>query len=375
MIGRRRRKRIKKQNMIVLGISFALISLLTVGYAAFSTNITLTVKGNYTKIMTIDDLKRTKVTTGDGLYDNGDGTYTYKGGSPANYLKLGTDIYRIMGIESDDTLKVIKEDSLGNIPWDPGYSSNISGITSSSSINGTRYSNVSTDYCYLSSASSYTGCKSWGSSSSTLDSSGENVTVMPWETGSTTLKDLPKYDSYINVYLNGGKYLTSSSSGNSEDYQEITGWIEGLSYKSLIEEHSFDIGPVKYLSGQTTITDNINQAHAYTWKGKVGLMSAIDYVKASTNSSCTGVYAYSSTSACYNNSSSHNYLYNSSYQWTLSPLSNSNSRIVWNAYGSGSLGNSGALNAGGVRPVLHLSSDIKLKGIGESASSPYTIAS
>ena len=369
MIGRRRRKRIKKQNMIVLAISFILISILTVGYAAFSTNITLTVKGNYTKIMSIDDLKGTAVTSGDGLYNNGDGTYTYKGGSPANYLKLGTDIYRIMGIESDNTLKVIKEDSLGNIVWDPGYSSNISGVTSSSSNNGTRYSNVSTDYCYVSSAGNYYGCKSWGSASSTLDSNGENVTVMPWEAGSTTLKDLPKYDSYLNVYLNGGKYLKASSSGNSEDYQEITGWVEGLSYKSLIEQHSFDIGPVKSASGQL-LAEDINQAHAYTWKGKVGLMSAIDYVKASTNSSCTGVYAYASNSTCYNNSSSHNYLFKTSTQLTISPRSFSDSNNVWHV-----LLSSSAYNAGGVRPVLYLSSDIKLKGMGDSISSPYTIAS
>ena len=371
MIGKRREKRIKKQNIIILSITFGLISILTVGYAAFSTNITLTVKGNYTKIMSVDDLKGTAVTSGDGLYNNGDGTYTYKGGSPANYLKLGTDTYRIMGIESDNTLKVIKEDSIGEIPWDLGYSSNISGVTSSSSTNGTRYSNVSTDYCYESSASAYYGCKSWGSSSSTLDSSGENVTVMPREAGSTTLKDLPKYDSYINVYLNGGKYLTPSSSGNSDTYQEITGWIEGLSYKSLIEEHSFDIGPVKNLSGQL-LSEDVSQAHAYIWKGKVGLMSAIDYVKASTNSACTGVYAYVNNSTCYNNSSSHNYLYKSSYQWTLSP--HSDSRGVWFAHSTNLYGSS-ANYSYGVRPVLYLSSDIKLKGMGDSASSAYTIAS
>ena len=375
MIGRRKRKRMKKQNMIIIMSAVVLISILTVGYAAFSTNLTLTVKGNYTRIMSIDDLKKTAVTSGDGLYDNGDGTYTYKGGAPANFIKLDTDIYRIMGIEKDNTLKVIKEDSIGNIVWDPGYSSSISGITNIRSNNGTRYSNVSTDYCYNS--STYPGCKSWGSSSSTLDLNGENVTLMLWEARSTTLKDLPKYDSYINVYLNGGKYLTPESSGNSDEYQEITGWVEGLSYRTLIEEHSFDIGPIEDTSSQTLDVD-INQAHAYTWKGKVGLMTAIDYVKASTNSACTGVYAYVSNSTCYNNSSSHNYLYKSSWQWTISPAysnSYSNSYIVWRAYSNGSLDSSNTLSAGGVRPVIHLSSDIKLMGTGESASEPYTIAS
>ena len=314
--------------------------------------------------------------TGELVEDpNEEGRYIYRGKSPCNYLTLETDTYRIMSFETDGTVKVIKEDSIGSIPWDPGYSSSISGVTSSSSINGTRYSSTSTDYCYYSLGSSYyDGCKSWGSSSSTLDSNGENVTVMPWEAGSTTLKDLPKYDSYLNVYLNGGKYLKASSSGNSEDYQEITGWVEGLPYKSLIEEHSFDIGPVKSASGQL-LAEDINQAHAYTWKGKVGSMTAIDYVKASTNSACTGVYAYASNSTCYNNNSSHNYLYKSSWQWTISPSPGSKSNYVWSAESSSLIIYNGAHYEGGVRPVLYLSSDTQLTGNGTSASDAYTIAS
>ena len=311
--------------------------------------------------------------TGELIEDpNESGRYIYRGANPCNYITLGTDTYRIMSFESDGTLKVIKEDSLGNMAWDPGYPTSISGITNSSSTNGTRYSNISYDYCYYSSASSYYGCKSWGSSSSTLDSSGNNVTVMPLEVGSTELKELPKYDSYLNVYLNGGKYLTSSSSGNSSTYQEITGWIEGLSYKSLIEEHSFDIGPVKELAGQTLSTD-ISQAHAYTWKGKVGLMSAIDYVKASTNSACTGVFAHASNTACKNNSSSHNYLYKSSSQWTISPRSESRSNPVELANSPSTASGSGsASSANGVRPVLHLVPCVQLTGDGSSGS-PYNV--
>ena len=376
MIGRRKRKRMKKQNMIIIMSAVVLISILTVGYAAFSTNLTLTVKGNYTRIMSIDDLKKTAVTSGDGLYDNGDGSYTYKGGAPANYIKLDTDIYRIMGIETDNTLKVIKEKSLGIMVWDTGYGSGINGITGSLSSNGTRYSSTKTDYCYYYQASKYRGCNAWASLSSTLDSSGENISVMALGTNSPALKDLPKYDSYLNVYLNGGKYLTAESSGNSEDYQEITGWVEGLSYKSLIEQHSFDIGPIKLLSGQT-LTEDINQAHAYTWKGKVGLMTAIDFVKASSNPACTGVYANYNESSCYNNSQSHNYLITSSEQKTMSPVLNNDIYHLWSISDNNIIySNQTTDNVNDtVRPVIHLSSDIKLMGTGESASSPYTIAS
>ena len=346
---------------------------LAVGYATFSTTISLHAKGNVYPTISIDDLKGTVVTSGDGLYDNGDGSYTYKGGSPANYLKLGNDIYRIMEIESDNKLKVIKEDSM-ILPLDLGYSSSINGITSNSSINGTRYSSESTDYCYLSSESEYRGCNSWGSASTTLDSNGNNVTTRPLVVGdSTTLRNLPKYDSYLNVYLNGGRYLTTSSSGNSNTYQEITGWIEGLSYKSLIEEHSFDIGTIATISNQT-LAEDISQAHAYTWKGKVGLITAIDYVKASTNSECTGVYAYYQNSACYNNGNIHNYLIKTNSQWTMSSYSYSYPYREWHA-STTNLGSDYPYDTIGVCPIIYLKSNIRLMGTGNSISSAYTVVS
>ena len=146
----RRGKAQRQKQVLILG-TLALISVLTVGYAAFQTNITLTAKGNVkpTVTYTVDQLKETAVSEGDGLYDNEDGTYTYKGANPDNYITLGTDMYRIMEIDKDGNLKVIRDATI-SLPWDLGYSSNISGIKSSSSNEGTRYAGLSsntTDYC------------------------------------------------------------------------------------------------------------------------------------------------------------------------------------------------------------------------------------
>ena len=97
-------------------------------------------------------------------------------------------------------------------------------------------------------------------------------------------------------------------------------------------------------------------------------MTASEYVRASTNSECTGVYAYRNTSACYNNGASHNYLRKTSTQWLLSPYSSSNSNSVWSARSSYLIDSITSNAIYGVRPVLYLSSNVQLKGEGTTGS-------
>ena len=57
------------------------------------------------------------VTSGDGLYIDNDeeGRYIYKGGSPNNYLKLNNSLYRIISIEVDGKMKIVKNDANGTV--------------------------------------------------------------------------------------------------------------------------------------------------------------------------------------------------------------------------------------------------------------------
>ena len=327
---------------------------------------------------------------GDGLYENSDGSYTYKGENPANYIKLGTDMYRIMEIDKDGNLKVIRDATI-SLPWDPGYSTSISGITNSSSIKGTRYAGLSsntTDYCVSASTkeNNYYGCKAWGSKYSTLDRNGNSIlnqntqiAQMPWEAGSTTLRNLPEYDSYINAYLNGKYYPCDASiSGCENGKKKLTAWYEtnvASTLQSKIVDHLWNIGPVK--QNNSDLATDISQAEAYKWSGKVGLMNVIDYVKASTNPACTNVAKYynntTANKVCYENSNTHNWLYKSSMQWTMAPVSGSGPRYVWLASGGGNLNYNDAKQSNASRPAFYLSSNIQLTGTGESTSNAYTI--
>ena len=68
------------------------------------------------------------VTSGDGLYEDEyeDGRYFYKGANPNNYITFNNEQagWRIVSIEPDGTIKIMRDASIGNIAWDTLNSNN-----------------------------------------------------------------------------------------------------------------------------------------------------------------------------------------------------------------------------------------------------------
>ena len=68
------------------------------------------------------------VTAGDGLYSDEyeDGKYTYKGANPNNYVTFNNEQagWRIISINSDGTIKIMRDDDIGNQAWDSSNSNN-----------------------------------------------------------------------------------------------------------------------------------------------------------------------------------------------------------------------------------------------------------
>lgn len=81
------------------------------------------------------------------------GLYRYQGSSPNNYICFGTDntstctntpdtyMYRILGVTSGDSLKLIKDTSIGNMEWNQVYNTDITWPNSDlySAINGSSF--------------------------------------------------------------------------------------------------------------------------------------------------------------------------------------------------------------------------------------------
>ena len=323
------------------------------------------------------------VTTGDGLYESQTepGRYIYKGENPNNYIYIneGTEsspdnvLYRIISFEPDDTIKVVRNTSIGNISWD------------------SQNARPTTTHSYCTDSSSY-GCNVWANQSNTylgnntFTDNNSNFYYQYFQTpSSNSLQQLNEggtvsADAYLNTYLNP----TSTSQENK--------WNKAFNVDKYLVEHSFNVGGVYYNSsyeGSKGLEKEKQEEKSLTWNGKIGLLNITEFVEASTNEECTlwnnyygnPTYYYKdegASSATHHAPTGNNYpcknfnwIFNEESQWTLSPYFN-NRRSVWTVYSAGYYSSYDVKGATGIRPVFYLKSTTKLNGIGTSTN-PYTI--
>ena len=313
---------------------------MSAGYAAMSTNLEIDAKGNVIKKASgAENILNNAniVTNGDGLYKDAyeDNVYTYRGESPNNYVTFNGEQWRIISVNTaDNTIKIMRNGVLSDRAFD-------------TSSNG-RYN--SSQYCNYSS-----GCNIYGSSSTLYDTNLSPITTLGREYNGTKYQ-LPSKESEMSTYLNGTYY-----NGLNE------------TARSMVKEDAVYKVGVLYYDNNNMITD-MNQLNAAKWKGKIGLIDPSEYLRASTNSSCTNITAYWTTSSCYNNSSSHNWMYLNDDWWTMSPLSGSGADLVWTVYSSGFISDGGAYASRGVRPVVTLKPDVKITGGDGSSTNSYQLS-
>ena len=87
------------------------------------------------------------VTEGNGLYEDEyeNGKYTYKGANPNNYVTFNGEIagWRIISINSDGSIKIMKYESIENMEWDSSNNNNWTRpATLNTYLNGTYYNNL-----------------------------------------------------------------------------------------------------------------------------------------------------------------------------------------------------------------------------------------
>ena len=66
------------------------------------------------------DITENIVESGDGLYEDEyeDGKYTYKGANPNNYIIFNNETWRIISVDSNGLIKIMKNESIGNRAFD-----------------------------------------------------------------------------------------------------------------------------------------------------------------------------------------------------------------------------------------------------------------
>lgn len=319
-----RKYRRKTQKKILIIGSLSLLIFLCVGYAAFSTQITLTAKGNIKEVTASEFLrKKCNTTTGDGLYKDEyeEGRCIYKGVNPNNYILLDAEVYRIVAIEKDNRIKIVKNDIATNtINFDDNDIS--------------RYNKDG--YCTDSQ-----GCNAWASNKTLLNTDKKPISYM---TVNGINYELPETEAKANRYLNSSGEFTNSGFYNnlSEDSQK------------LIVKSDFAIGSVSERD-ETNISHIIKEEQKNYWNGYIGLLNLSDFAKA--------------------NSTSGNYLANFyQWYWLINPMDNSRTQIRSRHYGVESYGTAyfGVGSSVGLIPSFYICSDIKLSGSGTELD-PYII--
>ncbi len=69
--------------------------------------------------------------------------YFFKGATPNNYIIFNNEIWRILSVECDNTIKIIKDDSIDQLKWNTAISNNWISASLNSYLNGTYINQLS----------------------------------------------------------------------------------------------------------------------------------------------------------------------------------------------------------------------------------------
>ena len=268
----------------------------------------------------------------------------YVGASPRNYLKFNNETWRIVGVfnnittidengeeKKESLVKIVRNDSLGSYSWDSSSSDTNDGKGINEWSQADLMTELNTDYINQN-----------PTSTTTLWYNGQNNA----KNGSYDYKKNIKsssLDKVAKVRWNTSRANYGASALNSYNQERST----------------TSIG---------TPSDNVPRNN--TWDGKIALIYPSDYGYASTDTTCRD--SMSSKTNDVSNCKNENWLFNSAYQWTLSPLSG-NVRGVFSVLSGGLVSYSSANDAFGVRPALFLKSDVVINDGTGTSSDPFVL--
>ena len=281
--------------------------------------------------------------------------YRYSGSNDVvkNYVNFNNETWRIIGVfptddgtgKIENRIKIIREESIGYYSWD----------TSDRAIN------------------SGEGINQWGESGDyegadlmrLLNPGYESESVnnsLYWNRGSGTC---------YNDFRNGTTACDFSSTGLTENAKQMIDnakWYTSASNNDITASESY---AEERSSTTTQFTDSgITVTRTTNWTGKVGLMYPSDYGYAS--SGCRNgeqtLYFY-----FYETCTSTNWLYNSDNQLLLAPLAEYSISVL-NVNSGGNVSLNRADIANGARPVIYLSSSVKITSGTGTSSDPYTLS-
>ena len=292
--------------------------------------------------------------------DTADKNIRYVGASPKNYITFNNETWRIVGVFNNITtiddngnektspeklVKIIRDERIGVYSWD----SSSSDINDGSGINEWSQAdlmyelncdgNTSSKYCREDITNGYLSNKTSGTTY--WYNTRNNIQGATYDFSKNIR--INTIDKIANVKWNLGGATYGSSSLNSYNAERGTAHINNPS-------------------------DGISRTDF--WEGKIALLYPSDYGYASTDSLCRS--DMSSQANNIYNCQNDNWLFNSTWQWTLTSPSNK----VQTAFAFSQTGwvvDTTAGNGGGIRPSLYLKSDVVISSGEGTSDNPYIL--
>ena len=262
---------------------------------------------------------RTKNGAANSLYSDSyeSGRYIYKGATPKNYINFNGEKWRIMAIEKDGRLKLVKGGSIGNRAYD-------------------EVNQRTTGYCSSGDAKTK-GCNVWS-----------------------------KMDNFINDAFNG----PTSKAASLNTYLTST-YYNSLSAKSFVKTGNYTIGPVSL--NNDNLSSQIIFEKSFTGSGAIGLITLSDYLKANSNTTSCATFKGNNDNAgmCKNTNYMIDSIPSGGYLGTVNPVANTTSSVLYIS-SNGMIVNQSANFPTTVIPSLYLTEKVQLRGEG-TQSEPYTI--
>ena len=271
---------------------------------------------------TLECTEENIVTQGSGLYQDGENRCVFKGSAPNNYIRFNNELWRVVSLEADGTIKIIRNESESTKTFDE--------INVDSPDKGT--------YC----ANSGNGCNAWATN--------DNFT-------NGNLSGNVSQNTTLNEYLNN-QYLNSITEN-----------------KFNIANHPWNIGAIH--ANNDNLTDQINDEAKLKWTGKIGLISVSEYLNANSNKNQCGTLSLNNNNTNYCTQS--NWIYNlipdNNNMWTITPNYNDNNNvfIVHKLENLGNVHFNNVNTNAAVIPALYLSEETVINGGNGTITDPFTI--
>ena len=306
-----------KETVIVVGIFIVIMFI-------FCILVSMTVKKQVISV-NVGGIEVEIVDGGSGLYVDQyiNNRYIYRGNNPKNFVKFNNELWRIVSIDDDGNIQIMRDDVLDDRVFD---SKGVRDINSS---------NPAGSYC----EDAYDGCNAWAAN--------ENIVGKPKKIMNGSFTGEVTRDSEVLVYLNS-EYLNTLPLKNIISYN----WnIGGADLYDTMKQLIYTEGSVK-------------------WNGKVGLITASDYLKATTSKKCDTI---ENMGLNYVSCTENNWMYKEGKTWMTVSSHLDSTTYLWYIGDEGYMNGMPANEAHGVRPIIYLSSDVVFNGDG-SEEKPYTIS-